>query len=79
MKAYTKEKKQYAICTLDSTSSKKGKGGGGSRVGYMLALSPFVTSLKYILAYPISTTNSEFPGKPCWFCCVNLILQVGGN
>ena len=41
-----KRKKQYAICTLDSTSSKKGKGGGGSRVGYMLAISPFVTSLK---------------------------------
>ena len=34
--------KQYATCALDSTSPKEGEG-GGSRVGYVLAVSPSVT------------------------------------
>ena len=38
-------KKQYATCALDSTSPKEGEG-GGSRVGYMLAVSPFATFIK---------------------------------
>ena len=37
------KKKQYATCALDSTSPKEGEGGGGSRVGYVLAVSPSVT------------------------------------
>ena len=40
------KKKQYATCALDSTSPKEGEGGGGSRVGYVLAVSPSVTFLK---------------------------------
>ena len=40
------KKKQYATCALDSTSPKGGEGGGGSRVGYMLAVSLFATFLK---------------------------------
>ena len=41
------EKKQYATCALDSTSPKEGEGGGGGlRVGYVLAVSPSVTFLK---------------------------------
>ena len=38
--------KKYATCALDSTSPKEGEGGGGSRVGYMLAVSPFASFLK---------------------------------
>ena len=39
--------KQYATCALDSTSPKEGEGGeGGSRVGYVLAVSLSVTFLK---------------------------------
>ena len=42
-----KKKKQYVTCALDSTSPKEGEGGGGgSRVGYVLAVSPSVTFLK---------------------------------
>ena len=40
------EKKQYATCALDSSSPKEGEGEGGSRVGYVLAVSPSVTFLK---------------------------------
>ena len=40
------KKKQYATCALDSTSPKEGEGGGGSQVGYMLAVSLFATFLK---------------------------------
>ena len=39
------KKKQYATCALDSTSPKEGEGGGGSRVGYVLAVSLSVTFL----------------------------------
>ena len=37
--------KQYATCALDSTSPKEGEG-GGSQVGYVLAVSPSVTFFK---------------------------------
>ena len=41
------KKKQYTTCALDSTSPKEGEeGGGGSRVGYVLAVSPSDTFLK---------------------------------
>jgi len=40
------KKKQYATCALDFTSPKGGEGGGGSRVGYVLDVSPSVTFLK---------------------------------
>ena len=53
------KKQQYATCALDSTSPKEGEGGGGSRVGCVLAVSPSVTFLKYILGQQISTTISD--------------------
>ena len=42
-----KKNKQYATltCAFDSTSPKEG-GEGGSRMGYLLAVSPFATFLK---------------------------------
>jgi len=39
------KKKQYTTCALDSTSPKEGEGGGGSRVGYVLAVSLSITFL----------------------------------
>ena len=64
------KKKQYATCALDSTSPKEGRGGGGSRVGYMLAVSPFATFLKVYFG----------PINFCLFCCVNLgVLQFVGS
>ena len=54
-----KKQKQYATCALDSTSPKEGEG-GGSRVGYVLAVSPSVTFLKvYILGQQMFTTISD--------------------
>ena len=44
-----KKKKQYATCALGCSSPKEGeggRGGGGLRVGYVLAVSPSVTFLK---------------------------------
>ena len=74
------KKKQYATCALDSTSPKKRGGGGGLRVGYVLAVSPSVTFLKSIFWAIKFLLLFLIPGKPCWFCCVNLsVLQfVGG-
>ena len=41
------DEKKNATCALDSTSPKEGEGGGGgSRVGYVLAVSLSVTFLK---------------------------------
>ena len=40
------KKKQYATYAIDFTSPKEGEMGGGSRVGYVLAVSPSVTFLK---------------------------------
>ena len=71
--------KQYATCVLDSTSPKEGEGGrlaGGICVGCE-PICHFFKSIfwanKFLLLFLI-------PGKPCWFCCVNLsVLQfVGG-
>ena len=54
------KKKQYTTCALDSTSPKEGEGGGGLRVGYVLAVSPSVTFLKvYILGQQMFTTISD--------------------
>ena len=55
------EKKQYVTCALDSTSPKEGEG-GGSQVGYVLAVSPSVTFLKVYfkkLGHQISTAISD--------------------
>ena len=73
------KKKQYATCALDSTSSKEGKGGrlaGGIYVGCepicFFSKSIFWAN-KFLLLFLI-------PGKPCWFCCVNLgVLQFVGS
>ena len=61
----------YATCALDSTSSKEGEGGrlaGGICVGCE-PICHFFKSIfwanKFLLLFLI-------PGKPCWFCCVNL-------
>ena len=46
-------------CALDFTSPKEGEGGGGSRVGYVLDVSPSITFLKVFLGQQISTTISD--------------------
>ena len=73
------EKKQYATCALDSTSPKEGEGGrlaGGICVGCEPICHFFKSILwanKFLLLFLI-------PGKPCWFCCVNLgVLQFVGS
>ena len=72
------KEKQYRTFALDSTSPKKGEG-GGSWVGYMLAVSPFATFLKVFWANKFLLLFL-IPGKPCWFCCVNLgVLQFVGS
>ena len=56
------KKKQYVTCALDFTSPKEGeegKGGEGSRVGYVLDVSPSITFLKVFLGQQISTTISD--------------------
>ena len=56
------KKKQYATCALDSTSPKEGEGGGGGkRVGYVLAVSPICHFFKSIFWawQQISTTISD--------------------
>ena len=74
-------KNQYATCALASTSPKEGEG-GGSRVGCVLDVSPSVTFLKVYFGPTNFLLLFLIPGKPCWFCCVNLsVLQfkfVGG-
>ena len=46
-------------CALHFTSPKEGEGGGGSRVGYVLDVSPSITFLKVFLGQQISTTISD--------------------
>ena len=58
--------KQYATCALDSKSPKEGEGGGGLRVGYVLAVSPSVTFLKVYFRRPNKfLVLFMIPGKPC--------------
>ena len=73
------KKKQYVTCALDSTSPKEG--GGGSQVGYLLAVSHLPLKIsksifwadKFLLLFLI-------PGKRCWFWCLNLgFLQFVGS
>ena len=74
-----KTKKQNATCALDSTSSKEGEG-GRLAVGIHVGCEPICHfsksifwAIKFLLLFLI-------PGKPCWFCCVNLgVLQFVGS
>ena len=71
--------KPNATCALDSTSPMEGEGGrlvGGIYVGCE-PICHFSKSIfwanKFLLLFLI-------PGKPCWFCCVNLgVLQFVGS
>ena len=55
-----KKKKQYATCALDSTSPKEGE--RGSRVGYVLAVSPSVT-LKKVYFGPTNFYYSDIDSR----------------
>ena len=66
------KKKQYATCALDSTSPKEGEG-GEEACGWDMCWLIYFRPTNFVALF----LN---PGKPCWFCCVNLsVLQfVGG-
>ena len=70
------KKKQYATCALDSTSSKEGEGegGGGGRLagGICVGCEPICHFFKSIFWANKFLLLFLIPGKPCWFCCVNL-------
>ena len=76
------KKKQYATCALDSTSPKEGEGGGRFAGGICVGCEPICHFFNYKSIFWANKFLLLFliPGKPCWFCCVNLgILQfVGG-
>ena len=71
-----KKKKQYATCALDSTSPKEGEACGWIGVSYEPICHCFKSIFwanKFLLLFLI-------PGKPCWFCCINLsVLQFVGS
>ena len=64
--------------SLHSLKRVRGGGEGGSQVGYLLAVSQFVTFLNLQSLYILSRCTLLFliSGKPCWFCWINLnVLQ----
>ena len=78
-----KKKKQYATCALDSTSTQEGEGGGKLAGGICVGCEPICHFFKSIFwANVVNKFLLLFliPGKPCWFCCVNLsVLQFVGS
>ena len=74
------KKKQYTTWALDSTSPKKGEGVGRLVGGIYFGCKPICHFSKSIFWANKFLLLFLIPGKPCWFCCVNLgILQfVGG-
>ena len=74
------KKKQYATCALDSTSLQEGEGGEKLVGGICVGCEPICHFFKSIFWANKFLLLFLIPGKPCWFCCVNLsVLQfVGG-
>jgi len=74
------KKKQYTTCALDSTSPKEGEGGGRLTGGICVGCELIWHFFKSIFWANKVLLLFLIPGKPCWFCCVNLsVLQfVGG-
>ena len=74
------KKKQYATCALDSTSPKEGEGGGRLAGGLYVGCEPICHFSKSIFWANKFLRLFLIPGKPCWFCCVNLgVLQFVGS
>ena len=67
------KKKQYATCALDSTSPKEGEGGRLAD-GICVGCKPICHFFKSIFWAKANKFLRLFliPGKPCWFCCVQL-------
>ena len=74
------KKKQCATCALDSTSPKEGEGGGRLTGGLYVGCEPICHFSKSIFWANKFLRLFLIPGKPCWFCCVNLgVLQFVGS